>query len=68
MDDITTRRVPYRCGATGHTVPLLRLVATVSGLGSEEGEDVVLAEECGVAPGCPARRGGRCPLDRTDAP
>lgn len=38
------------------TVPLLRLVAMVSGIGSEENEDVVLAEECRVVAKC-------CPLD-----
>jgi hypothetical protein len=68
MTNTETRVVRYRCGTMSLTVPLLRLVATVSGVGSEESEDVVLAEECSVAAKCPAWRAGRCPLDSADAP
>lgn len=67
MSHTESRVVRYRCGTMSLTVPLLQLVATVSGLGSEESEEVVLAEECRVAAKCPASRAGRCPLDRADA-
>ena len=67
MTDTESRVVRYHCGTMNLTVPLLRLVATVSGLGSEESGEVVLAEECRVAARCPASRAGRCPLDSADA-
>jgi hypothetical protein len=66
MIDTESRVVRYRCGAMRVTVPLLRLVGKASGLGSEESEDVVLAEECRGAAKCPVWRAGRCPLDSAD--
>jgi hypothetical protein len=53
MNDNKSRVIRYRCGTTGHTVPLRQMVATVSGLGLEESEDVVLGEECGSLRGAP---------------